>query len=68
MDWLKRLFGEGKIRVEMITADGRKGVGVIPYTGDISELDATEFKRDVIEQIWVSKGERVKEVTIVGWY
>jgi hypothetical protein len=68
MDWLKRWFGEGKIRIEMVTVDGRKAVGTVPYIGDISTLDPAEFKRDVINQAWVNKGERVKDVTILGWY
>lgn len=68
MDWLRRWFGEGKIRFEMVTVDGRKAVGTVPYIGDIGTLDAAEFKRDMINQAWVNKGERVKEVTILGWY
>jgi len=67
-DWIRKQFGEGKIRFEMITVDGRKGAGTVTYTGDISTLNSTEFKQDMIRQAWVNNGERVKEVKILGYY
>ena len=67
-EWIRKQFGEGKIRFEMITADGRRGTGTVTYTGDINTLDAEEFKQDMIRRCWVDKGERVREVKIVGYY
>lgn len=67
-DWLKKLFGEGMIRFEMTTADGRTGIGKVPYIGDLSTIDTNEFKRDMIAQSFVKYGERVVDVKIVGYY
>lgn len=67
-DWFKKLFGEGMIRFEMTTADGRTGVGKVSYIGDLSTLDREEFKRDMIRQSFVQHGERVVDVKIIGYY
>lgn len=66
--FIRRMFGEGMIRFEMTTADGRKGTGKVTYEGDISTLDPKEFEQDMIRQSFVRYGERVVEVKILGWY
>jgi hypothetical protein len=67
-DWLRKLHGEGKIRAEVMTADGRQGIVKVPYIGDINTLNKEEFRRNVIDQVWVNKGIRVTDVKLVGWY
>jgi len=67
-DWIKRLFGEGMIRFEMVTADGRKVIGRVPYIGDIQTLDTEEVAFDLINQCRVRYGEHVVKVRILDWY
>lgn len=68
LEWFRGLFGEGRIRFEVVTLDGRKGSGTIPYRGDFSTIDEVEIKQEIIDQLWVNKGERIREIKIVGHY
>jgi len=67
-DWLKKLFGEGVIRLEGTLDDGTEVTAKMPYIGSID----TMVEEDVIEtsknQIYVKYGKRVRELRITGWY
>jgi hypothetical protein len=65
-DFIKKLFGEGIIRADIVLDDGRTGTVKLPYIGDIDTLDPAEFKQEVANQCWVKNGQRVVKVTIVG--
>ena len=67
MDWLKSLFGKGKIRVEFkgIDRNGKlvEGDGKMPYIGKFTEEDAiAELKQKILYE----HGITVTEVTIVA--
>lgn len=65
-DWLKKLFGEGKFRVEFETTDGRKMVGRLPYIGcPESEL---EILRLAAGHLAVQDGIRVRWIRVVSFY
>lgn len=64
MNWFKKLFGEGKIRFEFETADGRKGTGKMPYIGQYIEADAIAAIR---EQMLVKHGVYLTNVKIVAY-
>ncbi len=66
-DFIRKLFGEGTIRFEMVTRDGRKGVGKVPYMGNISTIDSEEFEMEMIDKCYVKYGERVVGVKITGY-
>jgi len=57
-DWIKKLFGEGKVRVEFTLTDGRTGVAKAKYIGDPSTFDVEEFKA----RIYVEYGASVKSI------
>lgn len=63
---IKRLFGEGKIRVEGETEDGRTFVTKIPYVGDPSTMTPREIIQHVKNEIRVEHGLRVKSARIVA--
>jgi tetrahydromethanopterin S-methyltransferase subunit A len=67
LDWIKSLFGKGKIRIEFegIDRDGKmvSGDGKMPYIGRFTEEDAiAEFKRKILYEHGVS----VTDVKIVA--
>lgn len=64
-DWIRRLFGEGKIRVKFTDESGKEFVGRVPYIGDISTLDQHELRTEVSNQ-WVAKtGCRIIDFKII---
>jgi len=67
-DWIKKLYGEGKIRANVVLSDGTTAVVKVPYIGDLSTLDAAEFEQDIIQKIWVEHGRHATSVTITGYY
>jgi hypothetical protein len=67
-DAIKRLFGEGKIRAEAETIDGRKVTLKVPYIGDINTLDVEEFKVEVRRMCFVEHGEHIQNIRITGYY
>lgn len=66
-DWLKRCYGEGKIRLRAETDSGVYTVKV-PYIGDIQTLDAEELVAMVKNRIFVETGKRVNKVVVEGVY
>jgi hypothetical protein len=67
-NFIKKLFGEGKIRAEIECDDGSKGVVKIPYIGDLDTLDMVEFKDHVQRRCLVDYGKRVTKINITGMY
>lgn len=67
-DWIKRLFGEGKIRARIACSDGSTGTVTVPYIGDIDTLDEEELGETIRRQVFVDYGKRVTSVAILGWY
>jgi hypothetical protein len=67
-DFIKRMFGEGKIRAEIICADGTEGIVKMDYIGDLSTLDLDEFAAKVKQQVFVKYGRQVVKVNILGAY
>lgn len=67
-DFIRRMFGEGKIRAEITCDDGSTGTVKVPYIGDIDTLDTSEFREEVRRQVLVNYGKRVTTVNIIGWY
>ncbi len=67
-DAIKRLFGEGKIRAEAETLDGKKVTLKVPYIGDINTLDRAEFDADVRRMCFVEYGEHIQNIRIIGYY
>jgi len=57
-DGIKKLFGEGRLRVEFTTEDGRQGVAKANYIGDPSTFDRNQFK----QRIFVETGQRVSSI------
>ena len=68
MDWLKRMFGEGKIRMEVTLADGTKGVLKMSYIGSLATADADEIKEEATNRLYVEKGLTVRSIRILGAY
>jgi len=67
-DFIKRMFGEGKIRAKITCDDGTTGTATVPYIGDIDTLNETELKATIRNQVFVNYGKRVTAVSILGWY
>lgn len=64
-DSIKKLFWEGRIRVEFTTESGRHGVAKANYIGDPSTFgtdDIEDFKR----RVYVECGERVKRINKIN--
>lgn len=68
-DWLKRQFGEGKIRVEGKLIDGSGFIAKVPYIGDLSTLDKNELFETLRRTMLVEHGERVDmtSLKIIGY-
>jgi hypothetical protein len=66
-DWLKRCFGEGKIRVEGTLTDGTGFTAKISYIGDIDTVDKSELLDHVRRSVLVEHGERVATCRVVGF-
>jgi hypothetical protein len=67
-DFIKRMFGEGKIRARIECDDGSTGTATVPYIGDIDTLNEEELGETIRQQVFVDYGKRVTSVTILGWY
>ncbi len=67
-EFIRKMFGEGKIRTEVVCDDGTKGVVKVSYTGDLSTLDVLEFTKHVKNVCLVEHGRRVVSVKITGAY
>jgi hypothetical protein len=67
-DFIKKMFGEGKIRADVVFEDGSIGTVKVPYIGDIGTLSYCEFETDMKRKIYVEHGRKVRSVTIVGVY
>ena len=67
-DSIKRLFGEGVIRIEGTLTDGTSFVAKQPYIGDRSEMTDKEIILDVANRIYVESGRIVLNAKIVGEY
>jgi hypothetical protein len=66
-DWLTRMFGEGKIRVEGTLTDGTTFAAKCPYIGDINTLDERELFAKLRADMLVNHGKRVASCRVVGF-
>jgi len=64
-DWLKSLFGEGKVRIEFTTFEGRNGIARVPYIGSYDEVDLLKQFKRVMK---VDHGLTVRTATVLGNY
>ena len=65
-DWLKRLFGEGKFRIEGETTDGQTFTMKMPYIGTPkSEL---EILNAAAKGMVVEKGLGIRWMRIISFY
>lgn len=64
-DGIKRLFGEGKIRISIKLEDGREGIVKVRYIGALSTIDDTDMD-DIKNRIYVETGSRVIDLEILG--
>lgn len=64
-DWIKRLFGEGVVRVEFTATDGRRGTANVPYIG---EYDESEVIAIIKSRLLVDHGVAVRSVNIISHY
>lgn len=67
-DGIKKLFGEGKIRVIGETSDGRSFTAKVPYIGSVGTITEKEFLEDVANTIYVEKGVTVTRLKVDGGY
>ena len=67
-EFIRKMFGEGKIRTEIVCDDGSTGVVKVSYTGDLATLDHDELKQHVKNWCLVEHGLRVVSVKITGAY
>lgn len=65
-DWIKKLYGEGKIRVECVLSGGRKCTVKMPYVGDIDTMDEIEVIQTAKDYVKVEHGLIVVSAKIVG--
>ena len=70
LDSIKKLFGEGKIRMEMEFADGTTGIGKLAYIGslDMDTLDEQELKLEMANRMLVEHGLTLTKLRILGAY
>ena len=68
-DWIKRQFGEGKVRVEGKLVDGSAFTAKISYIGDISTLNKNELFANLQRKVLVERGEDVdmNSLKIIGY-
>ena len=62
-DFIKKMFGEGKVRAEFILADGRQGIVKVPYIGQYNEA---ELITGVKDKMFVEYGVRCTSLKVVG--
>lgn len=64
MGWVKRfLFGEGKVKFEGETTDGRTFHGTCPFEGAFDEKDCINY---IVAQFEFDKNVTVKRVRLTG--
>jgi len=63
-DYLKKCFGEGVVRMEGKTEDGKKFEVKAPFAGDIASEE--ELINEMVNDMLVEKGIRVKRIRIMG--
>ena len=64
-NFIKSLFGEGKIRFEAHLSGGDKIVGKASYVGSLATFDEEEFKSDLKADIQRKTGEGVSNIKIL---
>jgi len=62
IDWFMSLFGKRTIDFVMITKDGRKQAGKVPYVGNREDIDPEDLRKHIIEQAWNRYRETVTVV------
>jgi hypothetical protein len=62
-DFIKRLFGEGRVRLEGVTSDGRTFNGKLSYIGALHEKDIINH---FAEMCMVEKGIKIIRARIVA--
>lgn len=69
-DFIKKLFGKGKIRANIICSDGTKGWVKCSYIGDPDSINDPETMdkciHNIKNEIWVKYGKEVVQVSVVG--
>lgn len=65
-NWLRKLFGDGKVRIELITVDGKQGQATAPFVGDVGKTPEKELLADIVNQIFVDKGWKIAKIRILG--
>ena len=68
LDWIKNLFGAGKIRIEGVTEDGRNFNFKMEYTGSAGTVTEKEVLDQAVSFLLVEHGVRVDRLRIVGVY
>ena len=63
---IKKLFGEGTIRIEGHLVGGRGFTIKMPYAGDIDTLDEEEIFQHVRDEMLVQHGKQIADLHIVG--
>lgn len=66
-DWIKKLFGEGKIRAEFELADGRSGIAKVPYIGQYDENKMLAHIKNSMQVEYGSKVTSLKITEHVGF-
>jgi hypothetical protein len=64
LNWLKSLFGEGMVRLEIETAEGKIGVLKSKYVGCADT--EIELLTEIVNGVFVEKGIKLKRARIVG--
>jgi hypothetical protein len=67
-DFIKRMFGEGRIRFELTDENGKEWIGKAPYIGDINTMVESELKEEIARQWYVEHGTRIRDFKVLGWY
>lgn len=65
-DFIRRLFGEGKVRVSFTTVEGRNGAMIIDYLGDPKSIDMGELEQHTRDKLLVEHGLHMKTFKFVG--
>lgn len=67
-DWLRSLFGEGKIRCLFQTEDGQTGHAKVPYTGSLDTITELELLEQVCAILRTEQGIKIKRIRIDSCY
>lgn len=66
-DYIRQLFGKGKLRFEGETTNGRSYAIKLKYTGDIRTLDLDDCRRKVRQALAVEQGVVMKTCIYKGY-